>query len=207
MQPEVAVAALNEKMDGVVAQATDTCLWSLLVLAESVREAWHALSRAQQNRVERYVRSMPVGEMDPAMRAAWALPELRTSALERFSRMPSDAWETLAKMREPPKDWVQLALDKLSKATTWGEANAPKEFLAACASLISEEQVKALLAAAKANDQLRSSWGVKDTLGALTRSAHVGPDRVKELVDEAGLTDAYALEVWWPKAPQPQQEG
>jgi hypothetical protein len=164
-------------------------------------EAWHSLSLAQRNRVERFVRSMPVGEMESSMRAAWSIPDLHAAALDRFSRMTSDGWGALAKVSSPPAEWVQLALDQMSKATTWAEANPPNDFLTECAPLISDEQVKALLAAATNSDLLRSSWGVKDTLGALTRCAQVGPERVKALVNEAGLTDAYSAEGWWPKPP------
>jgi hypothetical protein len=203
MHREASLAALNEKLDGLVSQASDARLGALLVLAAVIREAWHALSQAQRNRVGRFVRSMPVGEIEPSMQAAWSIPEVRDAALERFSRMNSDGWGALARVSDPPTEWVQLALDQMSNASTWGEANPPKEFLVGCAHLISEEQAKALLAAARTNDQLQNSWGVKDTLGALTRSAHIGPERLKALVDEAGLAGTYTSEVWWPKPPPP----
>lgn len=203
MQRQVAVATINEKLDSIVARANDARLGAVLGLAAGIPELWHALSHAQRNRLDRYVRSMPVGEMEQTMGAAWLIPDLRVATLDRFSRMTADGWGAVAKVPDPPADWAQLALDQMSKATTWGDANPPKEFLVPCANLITEEQAKALLAAASKNDELKTSWGVKDTLGALTRSPRVGPERVKAMVEEAGLADAYTSENWWPKPAAP----
>jgi hypothetical protein len=202
MHRQVAVAALDEKVDGIVAQASDARLGAFLALAAGTKEVWYALSQAQRNRVERYVRSMPVGELQPSMRAAWAIAETRDAASERLTRLSADGWEALGRMTDPPPEWVGLALEQMARASTWGEANRMKEFLVGCVHLISEEPLKTVLAAARSNEELRTSWGVKDTLGALTRSEHFGPARVKALVEEAGLAEAYTSEAWWQKACQ-----
>lgn len=198
MHREVALGALNEKLDGLVAQAADERLSALMVLAATVSDAWHALSTAQRNRIKRYVRAMPAADFEPALRAAWSIPEVETEARARI--LASDSWAALAKVDDPPAEWVEIAVDKMSKASTWGEANPPRVFLGAVAHLITEEQTKALLNAASQNAELQSSWGVKDTLAALSRSPSMGPERVKTLVEEAGLADAYSGEHWWPKA-------
>ena len=198
MHRELAVGALNEKLDGLVAQATDARLGALLVLAASVGDVWHALSQAQRNRVGRYVRAMPPADFEEALRAAWSIAEVQPDAWARI--VDGDSWAALAKVDDPPAEWVQIAIDKMSKASTWGEANPPRTFLGACAHLISEEQAKTLLRAASENAELQSSWGVKDTLAALSRSPAMGPERVKTLVEEAGLADTYSGEQWWPKA-------
>jgi hypothetical protein len=197
MHRELAVGALNEKLDGLVAQTTDARLGAILVLAANVSDAWHALSKAQRNRVARYVRAMPAADFEDALRAAWSIAEVRPEARARI--LGSDSWAALAKVDDPPAEWVQFAIDTMSKASTWGEANPPRVFLGAFAHLISEEQVKTLLGAASQNVELQSSWGVKDTLGALSRSPTMGPGRVKTLVEEAGLADTYSDENWWPQ--------
>lgn len=201
MHREVAVGSLNEKLDELVARASDARLGGLLVLAASATDAWHALSQAQRNRVIRYVEAMPVADFEVSLRAAWSIDDLRPAARERIAR--GDSWAALAKVAEPPTEWLQLALDQISKGSSWSEANPPKEFLVPHVHLITEEQTRSLLAAASQNDQLKSSWGVKDTLGALSRSPHMGSERVKALVEEAGLAEAYSGEFWWPKDPAP----
>ena len=198
MHREVALGALDEKLDGLVAQAADERLSALLVLAATVSDAWHALSMAAQNRVKRYVRAMPAADVESTLKAAWSIPDVQNEARVRI--VSSDSWAALAKVDDPPAEWVLIAVDKISKASTWGEANPPRVFLGAVANLITEDQTKTLLHAASQNAELRSSWGVKDTLGALSRSPSMGPERVKTLVEEAGLADAYSAEHWWPKA-------
>ncbi len=141
---------------------------------------------------------MPATDFDRALRAAWSVTEVQPDARARI--LGSDSWAALAKVDDPPAEWVQLAIDKMANAKSWGEANPPRAFLGAAAHLISEEQAQTLLHAASQDAELQSSWGVKDTLKALTRAAAMGPERVKALVEEAGLADAYSGEHWWPKA-------
>lgn len=204
MHREISVAALNEKLDGIVAQAPDARLGSLLVLAAEVGDAWHALSQAQRNRVGRYVRAMPTTDFSRALRATWSLPEVKADAQLRI--LESDSWAALSKVDDPPAEWVQLAMDKMAKATTWGEANPPRMFLSKAAHLITEEQARTLLSAVSKSSQLQSSWGVKDTLSALAHAATMGPEKVKVLVEEAGLTDMYSGEHWWPNANDAEEE-
>jgi hypothetical protein len=204
MHRELAIGVLNEKLDGLVAQAIDARLGAFLVLAANIADAWHALSKAQRNRGGRYVRAMPVADFEGALSAAWSIAEVQPEARARI--VDSDSWGPLAKVVDPPVEWVQLALDKMSNALTWGEANPPRVFLEQFAHLISEEQARALLRTAIQNKELQSSWGVKDTLGALSRSPHMGPERVKTLVEEAGLADTYSGEHWWPKAAESAYE-
>jgi hypothetical protein len=205
MHRQVAVTAINEKLEGVVAQASDAHLGALLALAASSMEAWHALSQAQRNRVLRYVREMPSADFAAYLGAAWTIAEVQPAAHERISR--GDSWDALARIPDPPVAWIDLALDHMLRAATWVEANPPKEFLVPHADRLTEAQARALLEAAKHNEQLRSSWGAKDTLGALSRCAHMGPSRVRSWIEDAGLADAYSSEVWWPKeaAPAPAE--
>ena len=197
MHRQLAVGTLNEKLDGLVAQASDARLGALVVLAANIRDAWHALSQAQRNRLGRYVRLMPTTDFRFALRAAWFIEEVQTDARARI--LGGDTWEALAKVDNPPVEWTQLAIERMSKASNWGDANPPRVFLVAAAYQISEEQIKSLLLAASRNSELQSSWGVKDTLGAVSRSPTIGAERLRALVESAGLATAYACEHWWPK--------
>jgi len=193
-----ALGALQEKLDGLVAQATDGRLGALLVLVCEVADAWHSLSQAQRNRAERFVRAMPATQLPVVMKAAWSIPHLRTAAMERCSRLHVAGWAALSKTVDPPREWVQMALEEMASAKSWSDANCPKEFLVAAVELISEQQVESLLTAAKDNEILATSWGVKDMLSGLARSPSFGPARLKALVQAADLESAYSGQTWWP---------
>ena len=197
MHREVALEAFKMKLDGLVAQAADVRLSAFLLLAATISDAWLFLSPAQQNRIKRYVREMPTVDFESALKAAWSIPSVQSEARELI--FSNNNWSALAKVDEPPAEWIQIAIDNMSKASNWEEANPPRVFLRAVAHLITEEQTKALLRAASQNTDLQSSWGVKDTLAALFRSSNMGPERVKALIEDAGLTDVFSGEYWWPK--------
>lgn len=129
--------------------------------------------------------------------AAWSIAGLEGAAQQGI--LAANNWAAVAKVPEPPLAWVELAVEQMIAATSWGEANAPKDFLSRHADRLSEEQIQSLLGAAKDNESLRSSWGLKDTLWALSQLDDAGPARVKAWVEEAELEETYSPEAWWPK--------
>lgn len=203
MHREIAVATLDEKLDEIVAQTPETHLGALIVLAAAAPDAWNALSQAQQNRAVRYVRAMPTADFARCLGAAWCIPDLQSAAQQRI--LSGSNWTAVAKVPEPPFAWIEMAVAQMIAATSWGEANAPKDFLSQHADRLLEQQIQGLLEAAKENESLRSSWGLKDTLWALSQRDDVGPIRLKAWVEQAGLDATYSPETWWPKDATPEE--
>jgi hypothetical protein len=198
MHREVAFTAFTEKLDDLVARAEDLRLGDVLALFAAVPDIWSLLSQAQRNRVSRFVREMPTKYMSSSMIGAWAVGDLHESVRARLCRMSSESWKAIS-AEAPPLEWIAIAVDQLRAATTWGEANPVKEFLVPCAHLLSEPQVIAILDAAASNEKLETSFGMKDVLGALIDSGHLGSGRVVELVEATRLANTYRSEPWWPK--------
>jgi hypothetical protein len=206
MQREVALHTLQEKLDEFVAHVPDPQLGDPLSLCSAVSEAWQLLSPAQQNRLRRFVRSMPAEQLPDAMSAAWATLELRPDAESRLSAMSEDAWRALSRAAEVPPEWVAIAVRTLQGATTWNEANPVRTFLVPHAGRVDEQQVRALIEAAARNQELRTSWAIKDVLSALSTAPSMGAAKLIAHVEAMGAGDLFRDHAWWPEPARSQTE-
>lgn len=196
MHPKLALGAVSERLTGIVDLAPETRFGALVVLVSRVSGAWNALSKAQKNRLQRYVRAMPKADIQTSLRAAWEFSETQPGAREFILR--GSHWTVLADIPDPPDEWAGLAVDYLSKADSWGKANSTQAFLVRNAHLLTRKQVTDLLPSTSQEDDLRTSFALNDLLHALSLERRFGPKRVKDMIMKAGLGGTFSKQHWWP---------
>lgn len=191
--------ALAEKLDALVANAPDQQRQDVLDLLVAIPDLWSLLSIAQRNRMAAFVEYADRWTVGQAMRAAWALPELRAIAAERLKAMPAAGWSGLADSAvRAPDEWLDAAIAALGAANTWSSANGPASLLQSCVAQLSEAQVKAMCAALQGHDDRKTSFGVRGLLEKLATLPGFGPSRLKQLLVEAGPVEEFENQPWWP---------
>ena len=189
----------EDKLDALVTKVDDDRLSAVALLCEALPELWTTISDAQQGRLVRFVRGMPPQDMPASMHSAWTVPELREAAIARLNCMTASTWAALGKSAKVPTEWIDVAVEQLTRAADWDAANPIKAFLVPRAQQLQDIHVRRILESAAENADLQSSWAVKDILGALAASPDFGPARVVSLVKEVALAEVYKSEPWWPE--------
>ncbi len=197
VQRELTLAALGEKLSELVTAAPEARLSSVVGFFASIPESWSLLPQPQVDRLNAYVRSMPPSVLDPTLRSAWLLPGLTKSASQRLNRLDSKEWRIVAGTPGAPAEWFDVAWQTLLSATSWSEANRTKAFVVRHANRITEAHVTALISAAQTNEELQTSYGAKDTFGAVAQPGNLGFPRLRELLSTAGIESAYSDQHWW----------
>jgi hypothetical protein len=188
----LALPVLDEKFDGLVTSGTDSNLSLATSLCARVPEVWMMLSRAQQNRTNRYVREGDSSSVTILV-DAWQVADLRASAQERLTQATRKEWATLAAQSDgkAPIEWVRLAIDQLESAGSYDDSNARCDFLARNVETLAVADVDHILQHAKANNEVRQSHGFPRLLRAC-QTRDVIANYSTEKAHELGLSDYLA---------------
>jgi hypothetical protein len=173
----------------ILSRTEDSRIGRLVRLIAGVRETLDAIPEAQLQRIEAFVRQMPVSDIDRALPASWSVEWLRPAAKERIDKLLPTEWGRLKGRIEV--DWLPYAIKCYQSSADFEGANA----IAAAALVphapdISKEQAAEIIACAS-NAQVRYSFGFVDVLRAFCSDFAIGRDFVQERLHACGFADQF----------------
>jgi hypothetical protein len=194
MHREVTLKTFDERLDDLVGHVADDQLGKPLSLCSRVPELWAHLAEAQRKRIARFVRS--THGVAEAMLLAWTIEPLRPEVVSRVGTMGEDEWDVMARATDVPAEWVEIAVEKLVTAKSWGQANSMRHFLVEHIHRIDPGQLVRIVGAAANDAELRASWGIKDVLAAAAEL--LGAPNLAQGIEASGHGPLFQDLPWWP---------
>jgi hypothetical protein len=170
---------MAEKLDELVAATNDEKLHRAVELIGALPELLDHLSRAQRERLARFVSEMPRAALKDALDAAWSTPLLRNAAETRIVSFETGDWNALG-AGPFPRRWLDLALEALAEAPNFNAANAIlRKALIPSAGQLAFQDLDRIAQIATTNTQVLGANALETFLGVFSG---ISPEHAAEVI-------------------------
>lgn len=193
MYREAAAATMEEKLTAMTLRTES--LPGAARLCASVDVAWDALGAANQGLVQRFARSAPAREVFGLFGSLWHVPALQADIRTRITTLQNDdEWILLTDAEAPPREWLDIALTRMTAAGSFAASNGPAAFLRVFKGMLGRDDIQAIVKAAVANDQVRKSTGFQRLIQEYVAD---GDRDILTIVRDENLEPMIKDERWW----------
>jgi hypothetical protein len=190
MHREIAEAALDEKLNGIMQQLKDETLANGVRFVCMVSDTWQYVEEDVRLRMSNFVLAMPDENLAPHLARVLAFSPLRAFALQRLAQVNAAQLDQLIQRIHPShRDLcADRAVDLYGVSASFAEAKfRGTHLIIPLAHHLQAHHVEHLVGAIAVNDQLRLNWELEDVLRAIRNAEIIPAQQLDELLTQQGL--------------------